>query len=147
MLIQELRIGNWITYPKYWDDTPIRVTGVSVVDRRDDESGIYEEFLSLLDNDFLTSDNFNSFVDYKNGVIKVEEIEPIPLTEEWLLKFGFHLDSYKNFELNNININRLNFKLTIFEDDDWYDIPIKTKYVHQLQNLYFALTGEELIIK
>jgi hypothetical protein len=147
MLIQELRIGNWITYPKYWGDTPIRVTGVSVVDRRDDESGIYEEFLSLLGNDFLTSDNFNSFVDYKNGVIKVEEIEPIPLTEEWLLKFGFHLDPYKNFELNNININRLNFKLTIFEDDDRYDIPIKTKYVHQLQNLYFALTGEELIIK
>ena len=46
------------------------------------------------------------------------------------------------------------FELHDCEDDEgnltgvfMYDFRIQIKYVHQLQNLYFALTGEELILK
>ncbi len=68
----------------------------------------------------------------------------IPLTEEWLLKFGFDKKdkSYiKNSFLfiNNNSIYKFLYKLSIIESE--------VKYVHQLQNLYFALTGEELTIE
>ena len=73
-------------------------------------------------------------------------IYPIPLTEEWLLKFGFEYDTityYKNELMLSINKGYYNV---------WYHtlthgrLFIEMKYVHQLQNLYFALTGEELTI-
>jgi hypothetical protein len=74
---------------------------------------------------------------------------PIPLTEEWLLKFGFEI-KLDNFNWNaGIGINEIgDFKLALRHTDNfgWFYksrcTPIK--YVHQLQNLYFALTGEEL---
>lgn len=78
-----------------------------------------------------------------------DEIKPIPLTEEWLLKFGFekHLNYWmipsKGFFIG-VTLN--NEIYPMFDTDN--PIPIKTlKYVHQLQNLYFALTGQELTIK
>lgn len=68
---------------------------------------------------------------------------PIPLTEEWLLKFGF--------EKKGVNRTRWTFwKIDLVEDEkgiysfDESRIYIDIKYVHQLQNLYFALTNEEL---
>lgn len=80
---------------------------------------------------------------------------PIPLTEEWLLKFGFE----KNFEnLIEILINK-NQSLHFDKTDNCMSlyIPINhefiylvfkhIKYIHELQNLFFALTGEELEIK
>lgn len=75
---------------------------------------------------------------------KGHNYKPIPITEEWLLKFGFHKinESYiKNaFLFTNCNsIYKFLYKLSIIENE--------LKYVHQLQNLYFALTGEELIIE
>lgn len=77
--------------------------------------------------------------------------EPIPITEEWLLKFGFK--RYVN-----------EFRISVGEglefcvgDNSFFDISQEIdgevekvyftdifKYVHQLQNLYFAITGEEL---
>jgi hypothetical protein len=70
---------------------------------------------------------------------------PIPLTEEWLIKFGFekinHIYDGIIFLINKIKLCiTLNGKCEI---RGGY-IPIKIQYVHQLQNLYFALTGEEL---
>jgi len=72
-------------------------------------------------------------------------IEPIPLTEEWLVKFGFEDNlpwEYKQFRLDDQD----RFHVV---DQTGYGIIIARgiKYVHQLQNLYFALTGEELPIK
>jgi len=74
---------------------------------------------------------------------------PIPLTEEWLLKFAFvkrkdgHYNLFKHSEVEII-INR--------DFDGWKCDGInfsvgRLGFVHQLQNLYFALTGEELKIK
>ena len=67
---------------------------------------------------------------------------PIPIIEEWLLRFGFELEEgwYWKSSLRLFNIRGLYFRA---------NFPIKADilYVHSLQNLYFALTGEELEIK
>ena len=63
-------------------------------------------------------------------------IEPIPLTEEQLLRFGFKKGVkgwFKTMERN------LKFNLYTYNRDCY-------KSVHQLQNLYFALTGTHLIL-
>ena len=66
------------------------------------------------------------------------QAKPIPLTEDWLRKLGVK-DSVWVFELFN---NGGEFHIST-ENGDWIFI----NYVHQLQNLYFALTGDELSIK
>jgi len=76
--------------------------------------------------------------------------EPIPLTEEWLLKFGFiYRGIYYHFPNHDI------FKLEQYKNKNAYwlryyneDIDcVRINYVHQLQNLYFALTNTELTLK
>ena len=83
-------------------------------------------------------------------------LEPISLTEEWLERFGFDKDEeydegglvdyrwalmYRSLEFvsfwNSEELNGVNQPQT----------GIDVEYVHTLQNLYFALTGEELIWK
>ena len=80
--------------------------------------------------------------------------KPIPLTEEWLLKFGFE------FLSNELGVNfyqiQVGIDFIVFSKEGhwsissgksaWYmDRNFKSpKYAHQLQNLYFALTGKEL---
>ena len=83
--------------------------------------------------------------------IPVEFISPIPLTEEWLLKFGFK--KRKNRHLfhweNKIVISEYKDEFeNFFYPKTGYDIRFSNeiKYVHQLQNLYFALTGAELTV-
>ena len=88
--------------------------------------------------------------------------EPIPLTEEWLDKFGFeeyskHING--DFELCIksdkpshhivVRIYRGGFSVFNHSECDFTQIQFinRVKHVHQLQNLYFALTGEELKIK
>lgn len=80
--------------------------------------------------------------------------EPIPLTEEILLKCGFEKkDESYVFGANKQHRLRWINKITGFEhrivslsyNVAIYDLHIK--YLHQLQNLYFALTGEELKIE
>lgn len=77
--------------------------------------------------------------------------DPIPLTADWLLKFGFlHLG------IGFVSSDDLLFayagndgKYEIFlykeAEEDFYLVHIE--YVHQLQNLYFALTRKELTLK
>jgi len=67
------------------------------------------------------------------------DVSPIPLTEEWLKRFGFRRVNSTWHKLGNLCIN-------ISHDVEWGGnwMGIRLKYVHQLQNLYFALTGEEL---
>ena len=88
--------------------------------------------------------DFSNWYNDENSHEYGDFIKPLPLTEEWLLKFGFKFkEEYKEFYLKNITLSvRKNF----FEFDYYGDI-VNIKYVHQLQNLYFALTGEELTLK
>ena len=67
---------------------------------------------------------------------------PIPLTEEWLVRLGFEKSSDNNYYKGGkfTIYNRFgNFGL-IGGSLSWKEF----KHVHKLQNLYFALTGEEL---
>jgi hypothetical protein len=71
-----------------------------------------------------------------------EEYKPIPLTEEWLLKFGFVYLKGHGWVVGDV----FSFNINDSFELDWYE-QAPLKYVHQLQNLYFALTGKELTIK
>ncbi len=65
----------------------------------------------------------------------LDTVKPIPLTEEWLVRFNWNppKDIGVAFSLTTDEIH--------FVAGNYYK---KIEYVHQLQNLYFALTGEEL---
>jgi len=78
-----------------------------------------------------------------------DRYHPIPLTKECLLKLGFVANKYNDeFELYP-----LVFDCEYTDKGEWNiryeDHPLSTEiqHVHQLQNLYFALTGEELTLK
>jgi len=87
--------------------------------------------------------NNKCVIKHKSGIARflIEDLEPIPLTEEWLLKFGFEIKQsrFGNEYLGKINLYTTSDKNIVF----CYDGYLKgIKYVHQLQNLYFALTGK-----
>lgn len=98
---------------------------------------------NVLDNGIVSSITKTCIWTETENIILFDEIEPIPLNEEWLTRLGF-VDNEK-YALHNIFIwygNHIGIKgmLGIVK-------PFECKYVHQLQNLYFSLTGEELILK
>lgn len=83
----------------------------------------------------------------------VEETQPIPLTPEWLERFGFEYeegfaDDYTKEPISLYNNPFLEGWTveTIFSELIKKNM-LNIKYVHQLQNLYFALTGQELELK
>ena len=75
---------------------------------------------------------------------------PIPLTEDWLIKFGFTLTPSR-YEKGDFNIymlcinNSPHFDYIIIYKG--FETKLIKPNVHTLQNLYFALTGEELELK
>ena len=83
----------------------------------------------------------------ENGDSKAK---PIPLTEEWLLKFGFEENDdyisednlWNDYLKNNVRITMPYFEFYFDNGDD----SIKIHYIHQLQNLYSALTNQELTL-
>ena len=80
----------------------------------------------------------------------VEFLKPIPLTEQWLLDFGFEINpSFKNNVYVYVKINR--DPIELYYNDGWCstnpDFDWKIKYVHELQNVFYWLTKEELTIK
>ena len=113
MEAKELRIGNWV----------------------------------LVENDHetikaITQTAFLCVLDGKgDGYMQLhKDVYPIPLTEEWLIKFGFERwnDVYNFYhKLNGVEIENGNIYVGHGNE---------IKYVHQLQNLYFALTNKELTI-
>jgi hypothetical protein len=71
--------------------------------------------------------------------------EPIPLTEEWLLKFGFTKHSqYSYFYKDDLIIDKNDLEVFFMCD---IDIHVEIKSVHHLQNLYWCLFSEELTLK
>lgn len=94
------------------------------------------------------------------GSDDIEDYIPLPLTEEWLLKFGFSDAEYKkgyigiDYQKKHLT---LDFVLTKpkfmgeWQNNYCFDLAqnrfVVIKYVHQLQNLFFSLTWEDLKIK
>lgn len=130
MDIKELRIGSFIERNGV-------AANIEIINNEIDE--VY-----FIGNDFY----YNDFCC---------NIKPIPLTEEWLLKFGFEwsihnqsyilkgfnyvIDFYENYLNKDFNLGFVK-KFNINNE-----ALISIKYVHELQNLYFILTKEELTIK
>jgi len=81
----------------------------------------------------------------------LDVVEPIPLTEEWLLKFGFdgkgRVFSKGDYGFDLGITPFFLQKLDSIELQKTIWVRTEVKHVHQLQNLYFSLTGEELKIK
>lgn len=91
------------------------------------------------------------------------QVVPIRLTKEWLIKFGFAKDSSNIYVIKMHDTGGPKLKcLAVYLDENNYTVAIvdyytgieKTdllhldyNYVHELQNLYFILTGQELILK
>ena len=123
MKANELRIGNYINY--------------RIVDKLDERQEWDE--VSIIDGQDL---------DYLEKNPNDKDFQPIPLTEEWLLKFGIDFTSEKEWYQLTFTIKGLLFETASsmegFTYNLCFDDMINIKYVHQLQNLYFALTGEEL---
>jgi len=87
---------------------------------------------------------------------RLESARPIPLTEEWLLKFGFTPSNHNNasykafdFGIYRIYLSKPKFEFWVL-DTDYEEVAYcklrDLSYVHQLQNLHFTLTDEELTI-
>lgn len=81
-------------------------------------------------------------------VKKEAEFDPIPLTEEGLIKFGFEWCNEAAGYFDSLHAAYLMYPKIQFhpfctnDKDCWIEI----EHVHQLQNLYFALTGNELTL-
>lgn len=122
----ELRIGNYVLY--FRESVFSEVREISTI-HGDNTARLKDEDSSI-------------------GCFKLSKLKPIPLTEEWLLKFGFKKVDYrtnKEAEFDEWILGDFGF----IENENGYEFyPYLTtlKHVHQLQNLYFALTGEELTI-
>jgi len=84
-------------------------------------------------------------LDYRSDILhQTQHLQPIPLTEELLLKFGFEKDEiiefYRKYKTSSTIIIDFNFVCLLGYSH------VKIQTVNQLQNLYFSLTEKELII-
>ncbi len=78
------------------------------------------------------------------------DFKAIPLTEEWLLKFGFNSTEWRDvdgIEDNGFYHSESDILLNRDFQFSEHHKRVEIKHIHQLQNLYFALTGEELKIE
>ena len=88
-------------------------------------------------------------IDFGCGVVTWKDIKPIPLTEEWLIKFGYNeVDDFyaKGYGVNGVSIIKWENYYNAFAYQLGKGYNKIVKEVHQLQNLYSALTGKELTI-
>ena len=121
-LYKELRFGNWVNAHAKYGIEPVQVESI-----HHDEIGHTATF-----NDGNCND----------------PVSAIPLTKEWLLRF-------EDFKTDSIHIDNETDLQILFKDDKieveligsnyGQDILLRDiEHVHQLQNLYYDLKGEEL---
>jgi len=142
MKTQELRIGNLINII-YWNPHP---------DRPSWEKNTCE--IATLRSNTLVGVKINGWqIINKN----IENIEPIILTDEWLIKFGFEKKTTDYIKKVGEKTIIIDFDKEVYGLPQVFYSPTKAvrffnletniQYVHQLQNIYFAITVEELTIK
>lgn len=116
--VRELRIGNWV-----------------------------------LDANVPTVIDF-SYMSYLIDYPTTHKVSAIPLTEEWIKRFGFeykyvddtcgqYVISFSEWGMFAFDVNSEGYSYTGYAAT----FSTQLKFVHQLQNLFFALTGTELISK
>lgn len=119
MKATELRIGNWIEIKDQEDKTFAQIEGI----------GNLQQVAGQL--------------------WSIEELEPIPLTEEWLERFGFISDPYHDTYIKGyftLNCDKTRGKLELWLNNVTGKV-LYVKQVHKLQNLFFEIEGEELQLK
>ena len=131
--VRELRIGNYVYL--FRSITPYKITdiGYSEIEYpRYEAGGISSEAV------------FRTYVDNLN---------PIPITAELLLRCRFVYNTVDDcFDRLNLRVRILGNSICVFIGFDvgfgkeWYDANVEVKSLHQLQNLYFALTGKDFEI-
>lgn len=117
MKASELRVGNWVNTPE----------------------GVYQ----VID---VLCDSVNTIAQYS---LPYDWIDPIPLTPEILEKCGFELLPFRQAacQLKRLRIwigTGSCLSYLKYEDIDDSVYIGELKHLHQLQNLFHALTGEEL---
>jgi hypothetical protein len=126
---KELRLGNLVLKQgfEYYDGKKVPDNGIKEVD--------YRLFEDVIDDP--------------------GHFDGISLTPEWLEGLDFKkYTGTTGKEIYKFPVGRLaiyktgdDYTVGVFDFDGGYLHLVSLQYVHQLQNLYFALTGEELSIK
>lgn len=123
--------------------TELRIGNLVEIGINKNGSSILGEVEGYANYSILAKSNGNCIM------IKIDCVKPIPLTEEWLLRFGF-VKIENNWKCLDLIFATISWErsagIALSFDKESIFLP-NTKYVHQLQNLYFALTGEELTLK
>jgi hypothetical protein len=129
---QDLRVGNWVIENEF--------------------PNIYSKIQSISFTGYASSSY--------NDSINVKDLTPIPITEDILLKFGFEKTDDFGDQIYYALINRGNrhYYICFDHDDISFGLSVfnqctsliydsdSLQNLHQLQNLYFALTKKELEI-
>ena len=144
MKVEEIRIGNYVM-KQYYD---------------------HKDIVSISGYDFFHYEKREEI----DHLVEWNSLSPILLTEDWLIKLGFN--KLRDIDFNEYRVkvygksiirgNELheekivislpfnNCEIGVYnssEDESSYILDRNIEYVHELQNLYFVLSGEELIIK
>lgn len=92
----------------------------------------------------------------KAGPVDLSAIDAIPLAEEWLERLGwtkwsggYLVPLFENRPTSLIfSLDDTELRIMVMDGNGYVTCIAKdVKFVHQIQNLFFALTGEELTIK
>lgn len=127
------------------------IKGVYYTEGFDDDDNEPKESIC----EFLGYDPWDDryWVHSKGIADEFDRFEPIPLTEKWLVRMGFvkcnDTDSYYQIKaIGSLLIIYVNHKFNTCEISiSGLGARVKyLKHIHQLQNLYFALTGSELTL-
>jgi hypothetical protein len=128
--VEDLRVGNWVDY----EHTSHYVTGIidkSIYSKWPKQSTEEDDYVDMQDN-----------------------YEPILLTPKILEAAGFRRDpqgGHNYFDVTLIGGRKTRIRgflsegvfCTIFKNERFVDV----KHLHQLQNLFYSLTGEELKVQ
>jgi len=133
MKAEELMLLNFVNYPK-WHNSG------------EDKCWMVKSIEWNMKKIWLTDGSIETYVDFYI-------LKPIPITEVWIKYFG--LSESENEEGDTIWKNE-NIEIEIFNYSNnstscfltkvlTFQTEIELRYLHQLQNLYFALTGRQLL--
>lgn len=124
ILINDLRINNYVYY-----------------NNEHNEIGLITKIIT----DVITDVNYVG-INNRIGVHCLNKhINPIPLTEEWLINFGFN-KVFNKGKFTIITKGKLGYENGRTYFNSWTILEKQPDYVHELQNLYYALTKEELTL-
>lgn len=129
MKVTELRIGNLV-------DISFKEDGLRFIRE-----------INLVHSSFINAIQVPNYDGEIDTLDNINLIYGIPLSEDWFIKFGFK-KTICGFERDDfpmsIEVDSIGYTTFGFEYYGGDKFEKEIKYVHQLQNLYFVLTGEEL---